>query len=265
MVVEFHPSAEDTGLVFVRGDMSPATEIPARVEYRQEIPRRTALFRNGARVEMVEHILAALHGLRIDNCRIVVNAAEMPALDGSCRELVHVLRSAGIAEQTAGRATIVVPHPVRVEGEGCWIMAEPSSEPVLSLHYELDYGAATAIGRQRRSLGVTPESFASELASARTFLLEEEAAQLRAAGLGQRVSHADLLVFGPEGVMGNTLRFTDECVRHKMLDLVGDLALAGCDIQGRITAYRAGHRLHARLVTELLAQHSASTTWKQTA
>jgi UDP-3-O-[3-hydroxymyristoyl] N-acetylglucosamine deacetylase len=265
VTVEFRPAMPDTGLVFRRVDLDSRVLIPADVTYRREIPRRTALHRDGVQVEMVEHILAALAGLRIDNCEIFVDAQEMPAFDGSCQALVGLLQSAGVVEQSRCRATLVIDRPLRVEGDGCWILAEPSISPELVLCYELDYGPSNPIGHQAYSLRIDPANFVRELASARTFVLAAEAAAIQAQGLAKRVSHSDLLVFGPHGPIGNELRFKDECVRHKLLDLVGDLALAGCDFCGRITAYRSGHRLNAELVSVLLENLSAPHIYRKTA
>jgi UDP-3-O-acyl-N-acetylglucosamine deacetylase len=134
------------------------------------------------------------------------------------------------------------------------VEASPEPDGTLRLHYLLDYGAKGSIGRQTFELCLSPRSFCTELAAARTFILQEEAEWLRQQGLGERVTCSDLLVFDQQGPVGNQVRFADECVRHKTLDLVGDLALAGCDIQGRITAFRSGHRLNAQLIQELLLQ-----------
>lgn len=263
--VEFRPALPDLGIVFHRVDLETATSIPAHVAVRREIPRRTALQVDGIQVEMVEHILAALAGLRIDNCHVHVTAQEMPALDGSCQAFVGLLQSAGVVEQPRRRATLVIDRPLRVEGDGCWILAEPAISPELILCYELDYGPGNPIGHQAYSLKINPANFVKELAGARTFVLAAEAAAIQAQGLAKRVSHADLLVFGPDGPIGNQLRFKDECVRHKLLDLVGDLALAGCDIHGRITAYRSGHRLNAELVAALLENLAAPNIYRKTA
>ena len=122
------------------------------------------------------------------------------------------------------------------------------------LHYELDYGSGSPIGRQSLEISLSPRHFHINLAPSRTFLLESEAAAIKAQGLGQRATFKDLLVFGSRGLIDNQLRFPDECVRHKMVDMVGDLALAGCDLVGRFVAYRSGHRLNAEMVRAIAAQ-----------
>jgi len=167
---------------------------------------------------------------------------------------VDALLSTTRVPQSAWRDTLVITSTLRVGDEQCWAEAAPEPFGSLTLQYQLDYRDQGAIGQQTCELCLTPSSFCSELAAARTFILQSEAEWLRQQGLGQRVTCHDLLVFDQHGPVGNELRFADECVRHKTLDLVGDLALAGCDIQGRITAYRSGHRLNAQLIQELLRQ-----------
>ncbi|MCA9153765.1 MAG: UDP-3-O-[3-hydroxymyristoyl] N-acetylglucosamine deacetylase [Planctomycetales bacterium] len=253
--IEFRPAPVNSGVVFVRRDLPSPVRIPASVQHRIEIPRRTVLSHQRASVEMVEHVLAALAGLQVDNCEVWIDAAEVPGCDGSSQAFVEALHTAGIVEQAAPRATLYVRETTRLGDENCWVEARPCEDrPGLFVKYRLDYGSAGCIGRQTMKLQVTPESFRQELAPARTFVLEEEAEWLRSQGLGTRVTREDLLVFGAEGLQDNTLRFEDECVRHKTLDLVGDLALAGCDIVGQITAHRSGHRLNAELVRVLLAE-----------
>jgi UDP-3-O-[3-hydroxymyristoyl] N-acetylglucosamine deacetylase len=263
--VQFRPAAVGTGIVFFRSDMTPARRIPVCIERRVEVPRRTALAEGGASVEMVEHILAALHGLGIDNCEIHVDAAEMPGCDGSALPFVEALLSAGLVEQPAARRRLVVTEVTRVGNEDCWVEARPGKHGQLAIKYRLDYGSQSAIGRQTIELTVSPESFRQELAAARTFLLEEEAQWLRSRGLGTRVTNHDLLVYGPQGVIDNALRFEDECVRHKALDLVGDLALAGCEIVGHVTAFKSGHRLNAELVKVLLKEGRMEQGLRRTA
>ncbi len=252
--VEFRPAPEDAGVVFVRGDLSPPVRIPAIAANRIEIPRRTTISAGGARVEMIEHIMAALAGLGVDNCEVWVDQIEMPGCDGSALAFTTALDSAGLVEQTAARRRLVIRETSRLGDERCWIEARPSHREGLSLKVRIDYGGRTAIGRQSLELAITAETFRKQLAPCRTFLLQEEADWLLGQGLGARVRPSDLLVFGPLGVVDNRLRFSDECVRHKMLDLVGDLALAGCDISGQVVAHCSGHRLNSDLVHVLLAE-----------
>jgi UDP-3-O-[3-hydroxymyristoyl] N-acetylglucosamine deacetylase len=249
--IQLRPAEADTGLVFVREDLPGEPRVAAVVENRVDMPRRTSLQRGAARVEMVEHILAALSALRIDNCEIWVNQREMPGFDGSSLPVVQALLEAGPIELAVPRRRLVVQHPLRLGDENCWVEARPNPRGCLHVMYDLDFGPGP-IGRQSLALDINEDTFVERLAAARTFLLAEEADWLRSQGLGLRVTTRDLLVFGSDGPLDNPLRFQDECVRHKALDLIGDLALAGCDIVGTIVACRSGHKLNAELVMALL-------------
>lgn len=257
MQVEFRPAPEWTGIVFVRTDLGKPVRIPALVAGRVEVPRRTVLATSAGRVEMIEHALAALAGLQIDNCEIWLDRQELPGLDGSSQAYVEALDWAGTVNQQAPRAELVIRQVTRLGDEQSWIEARPCAQPGLTLRYELDYGVDSPIGRQTRQVGLRPRVFREALANCRTFLLRAEADWLSAQGLGRKATLRDLLIFDADGPVENTLRYPDECVRHKLLDLVGDLALAGCDLQGQVTAYRSGHRLNAELVRALLVQDDA--------
>jgi UDP-3-O-acyl N-acetylglucosamine deacetylase len=250
--VEFRPAAAGTGIVFVRADLSPGVRIPALVAYRVEVPRRTVLRHQNASVEMTEHLLAALVGLQIDNCEVWVDQPEMPGLDGSSQKFVEALDSAGIVVQASIRPQLIVREITRLGDDECWIEARPARAAEFTVRYRIDYGTQGGIGRQTLQLPINPTSFRQDLASARTFMLKEEADWLLAQGLGQRATPADLLVFDSTGPIDNELRFRDECARHKVLDLVGDFALAGCDVLGHVVAHRSGHRLNADMVRVLL-------------
>lgn len=252
--VELRPAEVDSGLVFVRSDLAPHVRIAADARNRLEAPRRTTLVTGNAQVEMVEHILAALYGLQVDNCEIWVDQAEMPGGDGSSKAVVDAIDAAGIVEQDAPSKRLIISEVTRVGDDESWVEARPHKLSGLAIKYRLDYGPECPIGRETIELKVNPKSFRQELAAARTFLLEEEANWLRSRGLGTRVTNQDLLIFGQTGLIDNTLRFENECVRHKALDLVGDLALAGCELVGSVYAHRSGHRLNAELVKMILQE-----------
>lgn len=254
VTVQFRPAPVGSGVKFVRSDLPAAPTIPARVANRLEIPRRTVLGTGDVRVAMVEHVLASLSGLGIDNCDVWIDAEEVPGCDGSALPFVEALGAAGVVEQDTAARRLVVHKSVRLGDADCWIAAQPPRVDGLSVQFELDYGAETPIGHQSIEIEISVDSFRRQLAPCRTFLLEHEARMLHAKGLGTRVTPCDLLLFGPDGPIGNQLRFADECVRHKVLDVVGDLALAGCPVVGHITAYRSGHQLNAELVRALLEQ-----------
>jgi UDP-3-O-[3-hydroxymyristoyl] N-acetylglucosamine deacetylase len=252
--VEFRPAEPNSGVVFVRQDGPRPISIPATVNNRVETPRRTVLRAGGSSVEMIEHIMAALSGLQIDNCEVWVDAAEMPGMDGSAQPFVDALVIAGIVTQDLPRPILVVREVTRLGNAESWIEARPVASMGMSVKFHLDYGSDNAIGRQTLTLAVTPDSFRRELAASRTFMLKSEADWLVAQGLGQRTTLQDLLVFDAHGPIENELRYRDECVRHKTLDLLGDLALAQCDFVGHFIAYRSGHRLNADLVRTLMIE-----------
>lgn len=250
--VELRPAAADAGVVFVRGDIGPGARVPARLASRVDAVARTNLEVDGARVEMVEHLLSALAALGVDCCTVWLAAEEMPRLDGSARAFVDAIDAAGVVGLGAPVDPIVVQDRVRVGDGEAWIEILPPRFAGLSVDYVLDYGAGP-IGRQEFSIEVDPDSYRRELADARTFITLEEADRLRGSGLGLDVSTQDLVVFGPDGPVDNPLRWPDECVRHKVLDLVGDLALVGRPVHGHVRAYRSGHRLNAELAGRLVA------------
>ena len=252
--VEFRPAEADTGVVFVREDLAGCPSVAATVDNWVDTPRRTNLRRGSARVDMVEHVLAALAGLQIDNCQLWVDQPEMPGCDGSSLPFVDMFRSAGVVEQNVVRRRQLIRRAIHLGNAESWIEARPCSSGKTVLRYELDYGSGNPIGRQSLEVSLSPRHFHINLAPSRTFMLESEAAAMKARGLGQRATCKDLLVFGRRGPIDNQLRFPDECVRHKMVDMVGDLALAGCDLAGRFIAFRSGHRLNAELVRAVLAQ-----------
>ena len=161
----FQPAPSDSGITFVRTDLTPQVRISAHVASRVEAPRRTNLAQAGISVEMVEHIMAALSALRIDNCDVLVNAPEMPGMDGSSLAFVDALTQVDIITQPAQRARLVVSDVTRVGDMDSWIEARPAVADGLTIKYRLDYGNDNAIGRQTFALEVTPESFVTELAA----------------------------------------------------------------------------------------------------
>lgn len=262
--VEFRPADENTGVVFVRADLPGRPRIPAQVAYRMDTPLRSSLEFGGARVEMVEHVMATLGGLQIDNCEVWVNEEEMPGCDGSCLPLVEAIDRTEIVTQQATRRCIVVREMIRASRGEAWIELRPAMEGGLWVDYSLDYGPGP-IGYQRLRLRLSTETFREDLAPSRTFLLKAEADRLRSLGLGARTQFSDLLVFAPDGPIDNALRFEDECVRHKILDLIGDLALADCDLAGSVIASRSGHHLNARILQTFLAKSQAVGRYRRCA
>ncbi len=251
VTVDFRPAAMDTGIRFVRCDLPGRPTVPARIANRTQSPRRTTICRDNVCIEMVEHIMAALYALQIDNCEVVVNKAEMPGFDGSAHAFVEALQRSGIQPQGRPRHQLVATETLRIgDDENCWIQIEPCDD--FRVTYHLNYPNQPQIGKQDFDIVITADSFTNELADARTFLLSQEAQWLLQQGLGQRVSYQHVLVFDEKGPIDNKLRYQDECVRHKILDVVGDFALSGFDIRGHITASRSGHRLNGELIKRLL-------------
>lgn len=264
--VEFRPAAAGTGIIFVRGDLPGCPRIPATAANRIDVSLRTTLRTGDATVEMVEHIMAALSGCQVDNCEVWVDQPEMPGCDGSALPFVAALHQSGIVAQDAPRPLVSVDQSVRLGNEQSWIEARPGTPGKLTIRFDLDYGSGNPIGQQSLEILLSSRYFRLNLAPSRTFLLQHEAAALQDRGFGLRTTFDDLLVFDADGPIGNTLRFPDECVRHKIVDMIGDLALAGCDLAGRIVAYRSGHRLNAELVRAILAQQSPKQgNWKRCA
>ena len=170
------------------------------------------------------------------------------------------IERAGTEKQDDIRCTVSIESPHKIGDDRQWIMALPTAEPGLQCEYRLDYGPNSRIAASTFQATLTPKSFIDEIAAARTFVTETEAKQLQARGLAQHVTYRDLLVFGQDGPIDNVLRFEDECARHKLLDLVGDLALSGVALQGKIVAYRSGHILNGKMAEWLGKQVDQART-----
>jgi len=250
--MRFLPAEPDAGIRFVRTDLPGRPGVAARIDFVVPTQRRTAVQDGPAKVEMIEHVMAALAGMQVDNCTIEIDAPECPGLDGSSRAYVDLFDQAGVVEQDRPRRALSLDRSFVVREGDAVLAAHPDSSEGLTLSYHLDYGQASPIGNQSVLLAISPETFRREVSPCRTFLLEQEAVALRAAGIGLRATEADVLLFGPSGVVGNSLRFPDECARHKVLDMVGDLALLGMDLHGFVVAHRSGHHTNASLVRKLV-------------
>lgn len=250
VTLRMFPAGADTGVVFERTDLPDRPRVRAHVDNVVPSPRRTTVRNGPASVEMVEHVLAALAGLQVDNCWIEIDAPEAPGCDGSSLAYVEAIAAVGTVALGRPRKALTVDRPMTVrEGESV-LTALPW--PALRLGYDLDYGADAPIGRQSLTVEIEPEGFAESIAPSRTFVLEGEVEGLRRAGIGLRTSAADILVFGKDGVVGNALRFPDECVRHKILDMLGDLSLIGMDVHGHLSARRTGHAQNVSMAKALL-------------
>jgi len=249
--VVFRPAPADSGLVFVRTDVPEAVRIRAIASNLAERSRRTTIKKGSVSIETIEHCLAALSAMEIDNVVVEVDGSELPAPDCSSAEYFKVLKRIGLVEQQVGRKEFVISEPVSIIAGDASIYALPYSDGGLNITYDLDYGGHTGIGRQIFSCRLTPESFEKHLAPARTFLLEAEAKQFRARGMGTHIGPRDILVINSDGPIKNSFKFPNECARHKIVDLIGDLALVGRTVKGRIVAYKSGHSLNQQLVRKL--------------
>jgi len=255
VTIEFCPADEDHGIVFERVDLSEPVRIPALIDYVVPQNRCTVISHQGAKVSVIEHVMAALAGLHVDNCLVRINAPEPPGCDGSSLEFVEAILHAGIIRQTRPRLCLDVCHPVtHLESNRVGIAAQSSPDSDYQIGFLLDYGPGP-IPFQAFNLTITPSTFLEQLANCRTFVLQSEVEQLQAAGLGRRATPQNVLVFTDHGVLENSLRWPDECVRHKILDCVGDFALLGCDLTGRFTASRSGHRLNHEMIRQLRQAH----------
>lgn len=248
--VVFKPAPPDTGMVFVRTDLPGRPSLTAHPDRLCQRMRRTAMADGPVEVHTTEHFLAAAAGLGIDNLIIELDAVELPGLDGSAIGFVRCLRAAGIVEQGVARRTFTLDEPVAVSSGSASIIALPYRAG-LRITYSLDdHGGA--FGRtQMVEVELTEETFAAEIAPARTFCLAQEVEALRAMGLGKGATYDNTCVFDGDRVINNELRFPDEPARHKVLDLIGDLAMAACRINAHIVAVRSGHRENMALVKEL--------------
>jgi len=249
--VVFRPCPANAGVVFVRTDTQEPVRIGAVASNLAERSRRTTIKKGSVSIETIEHCLAAVSALGIDNLVVEVAGSEMPAADCSSAEYFKVLKSSGLVEQQFKCREFVITEPVSISAGDASIYALPYAGDGLIVTYDLDYGGHTGIKRQIFSCRVTPESFEKNLAPARTFLLEAEAKQFQARGLGRHLGPRDILVINSDGPIKNSFRFDNECARHKIVDLIGDLALVGRAVSGRVVAYKSGHALNQQLVRRL--------------
>jgi UDP-3-O-[3-hydroxymyristoyl] N-acetylglucosamine deacetylase len=253
----FHPADEYAGIAFRRVDLAGSRPVPATVDFVKKVPRRTAISDGRSTIETIEHVMAALAGLGIDNCLVELDAVEPPIGDGSSFLFVSALLRAGVVEQSAKPVIISANRPHRNDADGGQsIDAEAASD--FGIRYSLDYGAHSPIGLQSVFSVITPETFVREIAGARTFVAASEIEGLRKMGFGLRATTENLLVFTDEGVLDNSLRWPDECARHKLLDAIGDLALCGGRVQGRFHAVKSGHHLNHEMARTLKTQFDSN-------
>lgn len=257
------PAPAGHGIVFRRSDLG--IDIPARFDRVSDTRLCTALVAEGApqaRIGTVDHVMAALAGTGITDALVELDGAEVPILDGSAAPFVFLIDCAGTVGLGVASPVIEVLRSIRVGDRDAFAELQPASLPGFEATLSIAF-SASAIGAQTLAIRLTPASFRAGLADARTFALAEEIAQLRAAGLAQGGSLENAVVVdGPMVLNPGGLRRADEFVRHKMLDVVGDLALAGAPLSARFVGHRSGHALNNRLLRALFADASA---WRWTA
>ena len=244
------PAPVDFGIRFRRTDLGDH-EVPANVQHLGGIQLATALSRNAVSVETVEHLLAALVSLSIDNVLIELNSPEVPIMDGSAAPFVYLIQEAGIKPQASARKYLKIVRPIALSRGDKRIALYPSD------HFKVTYSISfdhPLLRHQARSLRITEESFIEEIAPARTFTFLKDVEMLRQNGLALGGSLDNAIVLGETGVLNNALRFEDEFVRHKILDAVGDLALVGYPVVGHLVAHRAGHALHTEFAAKILEE-----------
>ena len=250
--VELRPAAPNSGITFVRVDLPDHPRIPALIEYREEKPRQSSLVKGIARVDMVEHLLAAIRAHRIDNCEIHVDRPEMPGFDGSSRTFFRALETVRCTDQPAIRSVRLITRSFRIGSGDHWISVMPNRNGRNTFHYSLVADAGYPLENQDYEFDFSTESFRKEIMPCRTFLTKVEADYLLSQGLCGRVKAGDVLVLGKNGPIDNSFLFRNECARHKILDMIGDFSLTSCDWIGTFESYRGGHSLNAECVRQLL-------------
>ncbi|MEP6944480.1 MAG: UDP-3-O-acyl-N-acetylglucosamine deacetylase [Acidobacteriota bacterium] len=248
------PAPENTGYIFVRTDLDNF-EIPASVEYISHCSYATTLMRRGVVLSTCEHLLSALRGVGVDNCFIDLDSIEIPIMDGSSEDFIELITDAGILEQNAPRHVLRILERVEYVSGDRKMSIEPAQNFEIDCVIDFPH---PFIERQRLNFVFKNGSFGREIASARTFGFTHEIDMLRKANLALGGSLDNAIVLTDSGMLNETpLRFDDEFVRHKILDIIGDLALLGMPIEGKITAEKSGHAVHASLMSKLLkAEHA---------
>lgn len=251
------PAAENTGIIFRRLDLDPPVDIPANALYVGETTLGTTLVKGEARVATVEHLLAAMAGLGIDNAYVDLTAPEVPIMDGSAAPFVFLLQSAGTAEQNAPKRFIRIRETVRVAEGDRWAQFEPFAGFRLNFRIEFDHPVIRR-HTQQASVDFSSTAFLKEVSRARTFGFLREIEALRAKNLTLGGNMGNAIVLDEFRVLNEDgLRFEDEFVKHKILDAIGDLYLLGHPLIGEYSGHKSGHALNNRLLRQLRAQESA--------
>jgi UDP-3-O-[3-hydroxymyristoyl] N-acetylglucosamine deacetylase len=255
VTLSLKPAAADSGIRFRRSDLG-GLEVAATVAHVGGINYATGLNRDAVRVDTVEHLLAALVSLGIDNAIVELNSPEVPIMDGSAAPFIYLIQEAGVKPLTSPRRYLKVLRPISLSRGDKRIALYPSD------HFKVTYSIAfdhPLLRHQSRTIRLTEEAFVEEIAPARTFTFLKEVEMLRQRGLALGGSLENAVVIGDTGVLNNALRYDDEFVRHKILDVIGDMALVGHPMIGHLVAHRGGHALHTAFAAQILAETDAWT------
>lgn len=254
VAIELQPAPADSGVVFVRTDLPGRPGVKASPENSGKLPRCTSLTQGEASVQTIEHLMSALFAAGVCNLEVLIDGPELPGMDGSALPFYEAVKEAGVVDQGEPAMQIGVDQPIVLSSGDSSVIAMSNPEG-LRVSYTLDYNSPL-LGTQYLSILIDEDAFAREIAPARTFVLLDEVERLQAAGLGKGADPSNTLVLGPDGIIDNELRFEDEFVRHKILDLLGDLFLANASIQADIKAIKSGHSLNADLAGAFLHSHN---------
>lgn len=259
--IKFAPAPENHGIVFVRTDLPENPQIPASIDNVTDVFRGTTIGTGEIKIHTVEHVLCALAGLGITNVLILMSAKEPPAADGSALPFVTLLEEAGIVDQEAKTTSYAITEPVQLVDGAKQLIAMPSDKFMIS--FTIDYDNPV-IGTQYAQFVITPETFRKEIMYARTFGFTREVEELRKQGLALGGDLTNAIVVGDDGILNEGLRSADEFVRHKVLDLVGDLFLTGLSLKGHFIAIKSGHALNVQMASLLKKRYLEQKSPKST-
>ncbi|XOF34016.1 MAG: UDP-3-O-acyl-N-acetylglucosamine deacetylase [Candidatus Electrothrix sp. YB6] len=251
--VTIRPAAPNSGICFYRSDLPKKPAIPARMEQIVDTTLATTISNGSEKISTTEHLMAALHGAGIDNARIDIDSHEVPIMDGSAGPFTHLLKRGGLKKQRALRKVLRITRPISFNADGKSIRIEPYNG--FKITGTIKFGENDFLGEQSYSAELTSERFISELAEARTFGFVEQVEELWRNGLalGGSLENVIAIHWNRQSVLNEEgLRFDDEFIRHKMLDLIGDLALLGSPVLGHVIADRCGHTVHHNLMQTIV-------------
>ena len=255
VALSLRPAPVNSGIRFRRADLG-GLEVPATVQHVGGINYATGLMRDAVHIDTVEHLLSALVSLGIDNVLVELNSPEVPIMDGSSAPFVYLINEAGVKVQNAPRKWLKVLRPITMTRGDKRIALYPSD------HFKVTYSIAfdhPLLRHQSRTIRMSETTFVDEIAPARTFTFLKEVEMLRQQGLALGGSLENAIVLGDTGILNNALRFDDEFVRHKILDVIGDMALVGHPLIGHLVAHRGGHALHTAFAAQVLEESDAWT------